>query len=150
MVIRMLLPMVNVSTEANVPGQEPLMSKLPILSYFHCSFWKDRMVDFIQCPLAYVVIWLRNVPHRLMCLNTWSPVGSTVWKGYRNFRGWSLTRGSVSLEQALGVHSFALLLAPSTPQVWMKISPASFLLLSSGHAMPCFPATMDSPSETMS
>jgi hypothetical protein len=28
-----------------------------------------------------VVVQMRNVPHRLICLNTWSPAGGTLWEG---------------------------------------------------------------------
>ena len=38
-----------------------------------------------------------NGLHRLVCLKTWSPVGSAVWGGYRTSRAWSLVGGNTSL-----------------------------------------------------
>lgn len=32
------------------------------------------------------VIWMRNIPHRLVCLSTWSPVWGTVLGGPATFR----------------------------------------------------------------
>ena len=39
--------------------------------------------DFAQASLEFVVYcdgWNENAPHRLLYLNTWSPVGGTVWE----------------------------------------------------------------------
>lgn len=33
-----------------------------------------------------VVVWMRNAPHKFRYLNTWSPVGDTVWGGYVTFQ----------------------------------------------------------------
>jgi hypothetical protein len=32
------------------------------------------------------VIWMCSVPHRLLCLSTWSSAGDAVWEGCRTFR----------------------------------------------------------------
>lgn len=47
-------------------------------------------------------LWMRNVFHRLMYLNTWSLVGGhTVWEGFRPFR--PSLGGNVSVEVDFGV-----------------------------------------------
>lgn len=57
-----------------------------------CVTSKDwMMVSFHRW--TNVVVWMRNFPHGLMYLDTWSPVGTFVWKDY-----WSLTGGSLSLK----------------------------------------------------
>lgn len=28
-----------------------------------------------------VEVWMKNGPHRLLCVNTWFPAGGTVWEG---------------------------------------------------------------------
>lgn len=37
---------------------------------------------------CFVVVSVENVPHRLLCLNTWFPAGST---GLETFKRWGLT-----------------------------------------------------------
>lgn len=34
------------------------------------------------------VIQMRDIPHGLMCLKTWCPVGGAVWGGYGTLRKW--------------------------------------------------------------
>lgn len=34
----------------------------------------------------FIVVWMRNVPCRPRCLDTWSPDGGSVWEGYGGFR----------------------------------------------------------------
>lgn len=48
----------------------------------------------LTLPFPVVGMWL-------MCLNTRSPVASTVWEGCVTFRRWSLAEGNGSLQQAL-------------------------------------------------
>lgn len=38
------------------------------------------------CPTYSLVFWMRNVPHGLMCVNSCSPVGGTVWGDHGTFR----------------------------------------------------------------
>lgn len=47
--------------------------------------------------LSSLVVWMRNVPPGIWCLNTWPPGGGAVWGGYGNFRKWSLVGGSTCL-----------------------------------------------------
>lgn len=47
----------------------------------------------------------KNIPSRLLYLNTWSRVDGAVWEGCGSFRRWSFARGSVSLES--GFFSFS-------------------------------------------
>lgn len=58
-----------------------------------------------------VLVWMRNVSHRFLYLNTWSPGVQvpTVWDRFGTFRGWSLAGGSMSVGWALRVHSLILL-----------------------------------------
>lgn len=57
-------------------------SRVSTLYYFHSTlFW----------------VWMRNPPHRLMCMNTQSPVGDAVWGSYGTFWRWSLPGRSASL-----------------------------------------------------
>lgn len=37
-----------------------------------------------------VIVLMRNVPHRLMCLNTWSLVGGVIWGSMRSLGGKAL------------------------------------------------------------
>lgn len=41
-----------------------------------------------------IVVGMRNVPHKLECLNIWSLAGGTVWESHGTFRRRSLTGGS--------------------------------------------------------
>lgn len=61
----------------------------------------DTYLEQWDSPSA--VDWMRNVPHRLNFLNTWSPVDGAVWGGYRTLRMGSLAGGSMPL--AVGVYS---------------------------------------------
>ena len=45
-----------------------------------CNLW---FYIVIVLGLEPVVISVMNVSHRLMDLNTWSPVGGAVWEGLR-------------------------------------------------------------------
>lgn len=36
---------------------------------------------FVPEPLPSVRVWMTSVPHNLSSLNTWSPVGGTLWGG---------------------------------------------------------------------
>lgn len=38
-----------------------------------------------------------KVPHRVMCLITWSPAGGAVWEGYVTFVRENLAGGGTSL-----------------------------------------------------
>lgn len=51
-----------------------------------------------QLNILMCGVWMRNIPHKLTHLNTWSLVGGTVWRGYETFRRCSLARKSMSLE----------------------------------------------------
>lgn len=55
----------------------------------HSSQW---LLNKLRCPS--MVVWMRNVPHRLLYLN----IGA-VWGGYGAFRGWSLYEGSTPYGQ---------------------------------------------------
>lgn len=47
----------------------------------------------------FLVVWIINIPHRFVYLNTWSPAGgTTIWGDYETFRRWSLAGGSVTLQ----------------------------------------------------
>lgn len=41
-----------------------------------------------------VMVCVRNVPHRLSCLNTWSPTDDTVLRDCGPFQMWVITGGS--------------------------------------------------------
>lgn len=46
------------------------------------------------------VVQNENVPLRFRCLNTWSPVGGTVWRGYGTIRKCSFAGGSASMPES--------------------------------------------------
>lgn len=79
--------------------------------------------------LSLVMVWLRNVSHRFMHLNTCSPTGGPVWGDYGTFMRWSLAGGTMAMGWgALKVYSLMLLpvLSLSLPPflsascVWME------------------------------
>jgi hypothetical protein len=52
---------------------------------------------YIKPFMVVAMVWMGSVPHRLMYLNTWFPVGGTVWKAMeQTIRKWSLAGGSTS------------------------------------------------------
>lgn len=66
----------------------------------NCCFVQTRGRQhfyILKNPWDNVALWKRNVPSRLLYLNTWSRVDGAVWEGCGSFRKWSFARGSVSL-----------------------------------------------------
>lgn len=55
------------------------------------------------CPS--VVNWIRNAPHRVACMNTWSCIGDTVWGGSATLKRWDPAGGSTSVGVSFGVYS---------------------------------------------
>lgn len=60
-----------------------------------------------------------TVPHRRMCLNTWSPLSGTLGTGYRSIRRWNLFGGSVLLKGGLVSFPVPSLLPP--PISWLPV-----------------------------
>lgn len=83
----------------------------------------------------HLLLWIGNVPHRLLNLNTSSPVGSSVWRGYRTFRKWRLVGGS---RLALRIYSLTSLLTFSV--FWEQLRCE---LSVSGFCCYAFPAVVD-------
>lgn len=44
--------------------------------------------------------WIRNITNGLMFLNTWCPVGGTIWEGYRTLKMLTLEGGCMSVGKA--------------------------------------------------
>jgi hypothetical protein len=59
--------------------------------------WLSDVGGPLRMELMPAVVWMRNVPHMHMGLNTWTPDGGTVWEGYGTCRRWNLAGGSTSL-----------------------------------------------------
>lgn len=63
------------------------------------TFFLFFPISSILTPF-FVILW--KVPHRLMCLSIWCPMGGTVRRDYENPRRWSLRERSGPLGE-LGV-----------------------------------------------
>lgn len=65
---------------------------------FWVMLYRGSMLTLEQPMEAAVTVWMSNIPHRLMCLDTWFPDGGTVsWEGCELVRSWGLVGGKVSL-----------------------------------------------------
>lgn len=69
---------------------------LPVTQLNSCER-DNRTVD--------MVVQNENVPLRFKCLNTWSPVGGTVWRGYGTIRKCSLLEEVLPGGRALSNYS---------------------------------------------
>lgn len=67
--------------------------------YFICFSTYYVCTHLRGADSAGAMIWMRNACHRLLCLNTWSPVG--VLKGCRTFKRQKLAGRSGLLEASL-------------------------------------------------
>lgn len=64
--------------------------------------WCCCVTDFSwEDTTCTLVVWMRNIVQWLMCLNTWSPIYSTVWGCYGAFRRWSLDGENMSMEVSI-------------------------------------------------
>lgn len=55
-------------------------SDLHLQPDFHFILKQDLIkLPWLALKSSCVIIWIRNLPHRLMYLNTWSPVGGTFF-----------------------------------------------------------------------
>lgn len=57
-----------------------------------------ELTPSLSSLVEIVVVWMRNVPQRLMYLNTWSPVCGAFWRGCRKFGRSHLSGGSTLLQ----------------------------------------------------
>lgn len=79
---------------------QKIISPYSTLSDMYTSSWtciltrKGRELSVRQNErkkLSSVVVWMRNVPFGVWCLNTSAPVSDAVCGGHGNFRRWSLS-----------------------------------------------------------
>lgn len=64
-----------------------------------CIF--SSLTQYFSGALGCVAVWKWNIPHRLLCLNTWAPPGGAPLEGCGTFRWWGLAEGSGSLWRVL-------------------------------------------------
>lgn len=122
-------------------------------SFFFFLGNKDKEKIFMDAYYRLVVVWRGNVPHRLMLLDTWYPVGGTVCGVYKTFRRWSLGRKYITREDLRGhshtslpIHSLCFMFMvedvssqPSAPDNCLHTSPWwTPLPLLQGKINPCF------------
>lgn len=99
------------------------------------AFASDTFYVFNK-SIVCVVVWVRNVLHRLMYLDIWCLVGVAVWGGYGTFRTWNLAGGMLLRNWLWGLlASLHFLVALFLSCVWLKYD-LGFLLL-----LPCFPCS---------
>lgn len=83
---------------------------------------------FLFIFVEYVVVWMRNVPHRLQYLNACFLACAVVKGDYRTFRRWKLPGGGILLGE--GFQSTALLhlkFSLSASRLWLKMWSLSFM-----------------------
>lgn len=88
--------------------------------------WTSRahwLTTYLHPGKDSMLLWLRNVPCRLMYLSTWSLIGGLIWEGYETFKR---LRKYVMAGRALRVYSLTLptSCSPSTSCVWLKMCAA--------------------------
>lgn len=76
-----------------------------------------------------VVVWTSNVPHRLLYVDIWSPMGDSVWEGEEPLRKWALSASwlQIHCDQPAFHHATLSPWDPITSQ--SKSSPLKSLLV---------------------
>lgn len=135
-VIRIVIRGCNIAALLKPETDRPQWSSNPSVGVLPEEV-KSAYLTCLKSPAALcipaAVVWKRKVSHRFMCLNSWSPVGGSVWESHGNFRRRSLAEGG--FWGSISLLHFLFPLSASCAR--MKMWPVSFLFLP-----PCFPCLL--------
>lgn len=95
----------------------------------------------VLVKLHCVAVWMKNVLHRSMYLNTWSLIDGFICEGYGTIRKWRFSRERMSPGQAWGLTALTRFLCPLltlTSCVRVRMIPARFLFLPMSFPCYCF------------